>query len=119
MRVRSRLRSLRALLRPARSRPTPKRLAPPDVAILVLNWNNRECTLDCLASLEGADLGGATVLLVDNASTDGSVEAARARFPGLRLLALPGNRGYAGGNNAGIADAVARGAGAVLILNND
>ena len=89
------------------------------ITIIVLNWNRKAETLACLESLEKADLGGATVLVVDNGSRDGSVEAVRERFPHREVIALPENRGYAGGNNAGIRAALERGAEAVLLLNND
>jgi GT2 family glycosyltransferase len=90
-----------------------------DVAIVVLNWNRRDDTLGCLASLAEAQLDGATVIVVDNGSRDGSVEAIRERFPNVRVLALPENRGYAGGNNVGIRAALEAGAKGVLLLNND
>src|SRR5262245_64755150 len=96
-----------------------RELTPADVAVLVLNWNKRDVTLACVASLTAADLGGATIWVVDNGSADGSVEAIRARFPAVRTVALPENRGYAGGNNAGIRAALETGARAVLLLNND
>ena len=59
------------------------------------------------------------MLVVDNGSRDGSVEAVRERFPAVRVLALPENRGFAGGNNAGIRAALDAGAQGVLLLNND
>jgi len=94
-------------------------MEPRSVTIIVLNWNLRDETLACLESLQQADLGGASVLVVDNGSRDGSVEAIRARMPQVEVVALAENRGYAGGNNAGIRVALARGAEAVLLLNND
>ena len=119
-RVRSLVRSLAVALR---ARPPEPPSAPPvdaaAVTILVLNWNRRDDTLACLDSLAGAVLGGASVMVVDNGSRDGSVEAITARHPAVRVLALPENRGYAGGNNAGIRAALDAGAGAVLLLNND
>ncbi len=90
-----------------------------DVTIVVLNWNGGSDTVDCLESLAAADLEGATVLVVDNGSRDDSRERIRARSPAQRILALPENRGYAGGNNAGMRAALEAGAGAVLLLNND
>lgn len=89
------------------------------VTIVVLNWNRRDETLACLESLAQADTGGAAVLVVDNGSRDGSVEAISERFPAVRIVALPENRGFAGGNNAGISAALEGGAQAVLLLNND
>lgn len=90
-----------------------------ETTIVVLNWRRADETVRCLESLARADLGGARVLVVDNGSGDGSVERIQQRFPAQRILALPENRGYAGGNNAGIGAALADGARAVLLLNND
>ena len=90
-----------------------------DVVIIVLNWRRPDETIRCLESLGRADLGGARVLVVDNGSDDQSVERIRSAFPHQRILALPQNSGYAGGNNAGIQAALADGARAVLLLNND
>ena len=95
------------------------RLAAADVAVVVLNWQRPDDTIACLESLRAAALGGARVLVVDNGSRDDSVARLRARFPDQEILTLPENRGYAGGNNAGIAAALAGGARAVLLLNND
>ncbi len=89
------------------------------VTIVVLNWNRPAETLACLESLAAADLDGAAILVVDNGSRDGSVEAIRRRFPDVAVVALPENRGYAGGNNAGIRAALEAGAEGVLLLNND
>jgi hypothetical protein len=94
-------------------------LAGADVWIVVLNWNRRAETLACLASLERAAMDGATVVVVDNGSRDGSVDAVHERFPRVRMLALAENRGFAGGCNAGMRMALEAGAGAVLLLNND
>jgi hypothetical protein len=94
-------------------------VTPANVTIVVLNWNLRDDTLACLASLERADLGNARVLVVDNGSIDGSAAAIRAAFPHVTVLPLPENRGYAGGNNAGIRAALEAGAEGVLLLNND
>lgn len=90
-----------------------------DVTIVVLNWKRAPETIACLASLAAAQLDGAAVLVVDNGSGDGSVARIRAAFPAQEIIELPENRGYAGGNNAGIRAALARGAAAVLLLNND
>lgn len=95
------------------------RLRREDVTIVVLNWKRPQETIACLASLSRANLGSASVLVVDNGSGDGSVEAIRERFPDREILCVPRNEGYAGGNNAGIRTALARGAKAVLLLNND
>jgi GT2 family glycosyltransferase len=85
----------------------------------VLAWNGVEDTLACLKSLAAADLGGARIVVVDNGSRDGTVERVRADFPTVTVLALPENRGFAGGNNVGITAALDDGAEGVLLLNND
>src|SRR5262245_34945847 len=117
--------SLRQRLRPGR---VPLDGGPPgqirplvsaDVGVIVLNWNKRDVTLACLDSLDRADLGGATVWVVDNGSRDGSVDAVRRHHPRVRVVSLAENRGYAGGNNAGIRAAIDAGARAVVLLNND
>jgi len=91
----------------------------PRVAAVVLGWNGREDTLACLRSLDGATYPELTVVVVDNASTDGGPEAVAAEFPDVRLLRLDENRGFAGGVNAGAAAALDDGADAVFLLNND
>jgi GT2 family glycosyltransferase len=103
----------------AEREPRKLRVEPARVTIVVLNWKRAEETIACLESLQEADLGGASVLVVDNGSGDGSVERIRERFPDQRIVALPENRGYAGGNNEGIRVALEDGAEAVLLLNND
>jgi len=59
------------------------------------------------------------VRVVDNGSTDGSAAAIAREFPAVELMALPENRRFAGGNNAGLRAALAAGADAVMLLNND
>jgi GT2 family glycosyltransferase len=92
---------------------------PPRLVAVVLNWNNAPDTLRCLAALEASDADGFEVVVVDNASTDGSVAVLRARYPDLALLENRENLGYAGGNNVGIQYALDRGADYVLLLNDD
>jgi GT2 family glycosyltransferase len=84
------------------------------VAAVVLSWNGREDTLACLRSLQGE---GAEVIVVDNASEDGSAEAAAEA--GAEVIRNERNLGYAGGMNVGIRAALAHGVDAVLLLNND
>jgi len=89
------------------------------VGVVVLTWNGREDTLACLASLESLPDRPAVVIVVDNASTDGTAEAVAERFPEVELVRSSENRGFAGGNNLGITRALELGADHVLILNND
>jgi GT2 family glycosyltransferase len=91
----------------------------PRVAVIVVNWNGRDITLECLHSLSALSYPHADLIVVDNASSDGSAEAIRAHYPNVILLAMPENLRFAGGNNAGIREALARGTDMVLLLNND
>jgi GT2 family glycosyltransferase len=94
-------------------------VAEPLIAVVVLNTNRRDDTLACLASLAALDYPRRCVLVLDNASSDGSVEAIRAQFPDVRVIPLAENLGYAGNNNVGIAAALDHGADWVLVLNED
>ena len=89
------------------------------VTAVVLSWNGREDTLACLRSLENATYPELSVVVVDNGSTDGGPEAVATAFPGVRLIRLGENRGFAGGVNVGVEAALESGADFVLLLNND
>lgn len=91
----------------------------PRVVIILVNWNGRDVTLDCLASLRDIAYPNHSTLVVDNGSTDGSVESFRSAFPEVEVLALKENRRFAGGMNAGILHALAAGAELLLLMNND
>lgn len=86
--------------------------------IIIVNWNNRAETLECVAAAEAqlADVPGASITVVDNGSTDGSPTAIAAKHPGVKLFLLPENRGFTGGLAAALAGSVATN---VIFLNND
>lgn len=89
------------------------------VHALILNWNRADDTLECLASLLASDYAALRVLVVDQASHDGSPARIRAAFPTVDLLQLPANVGFAAGMNAGMRHALEHGAELLLLLNND
>jgi GT2 family glycosyltransferase len=91
----------------------------PLVISVVLNTNHCEDTLQCLASLEQNSYTPHQIILLDNASNDGSVEAVRASFPKVQIIQLTENLGYAGNNNVGIDAAISQGADWVFVLNED
>lgn len=91
----------------------------PLVISVILNTNRREDTLECLRSLDRSDYSRHQALVLDNGSTDGSVEAITAEFPDVDIISLQNNRGYAGNNNVGIQAAMDRGADWVFVLNED
>jgi GT2 family glycosyltransferase len=91
----------------------------PQVVVIVLNWNGADDTLECLASLKKSSYPHVKILVVDNGSTDNSVELLRNAYPDLWLIKTGANLGFAGGNNVGIRAALAGGCDVVVLLNND
>jgi GT2 family glycosyltransferase len=94
-----------------------------DLSIVIVTWETRDVTLACLASIarevRGRDDGGrieTETILVDNASTDGTADAVRARFPWVTLIPMAANVGFARGCNAGLRAAKGR---HIVLLNND
>ncbi len=90
------------------------------LSIVIVNWNTRAFVLACLDSLveELARFGPgqAEVIVVDNASSDGSAEAIARRFPDVHLICNEGNVGFAAANNQGIRASTGQ---YVLLLNPD
>jgi GT2 family glycosyltransferase len=84
-----------------------------------LNWNGKEDTLECLASVRQIAYSNFEVVVVDNGSDDGSPETIASLFPQVTLIKTGKNLGYAGGNNVGLRHALASGAQYFLLLNND
>lgn len=91
----------------------------PKIIIILLNWNGKADTLECLESVKRIDYPNMGILVVDNGSSDGSVETFRQRFPDVPVWETGANLGFAGGNNVGIEWALRKGAEWVLLLNND
>ena len=88
-----------------------------DVSVIVVNWNTRELLRACLASaFDESPSITMEMIVVDNASTDGSVEMVEGTFPRAVLIANAENRGFAAANNQGLAIAKGR---YVLLLNSD
>jgi GT2 family glycosyltransferase len=93
--------------------------ADPLVTIVIVNWNGREVTLECLASLRAVTYPSYRIVLVDNGSSDGSADAVRRLHPGVVLLETGANLRFAGGTNAGIRHALKSETEFLLLLNND
>ena len=96
--------------------PAPTPAADPVVSVIVVSYNTRAMTLDCLASLAAETTVPHEVIVLDNASPDGSAAAIAEAFPDLQLIASETNHGFARANN--IAARAARGA-YLLLLNPD
>jgi GT2 family glycosyltransferase len=94
-------------------------LKSPKVSIIVLNWNGRDDTLECLDSVSQIDYANFDVVVVDNGSRDDSVRAIREAFPEVAVLETGENTGFARGNNVGVRHALKQRADYLFLLNND
>lgn len=91
-------------------------VARPTFSVVVINWNGGETVLRCMAALAGQVDRDFEIVLVDNASSDGSPERVRERYPEVELVQLDRNYGFAEGCNRGIERAHGDW---VLTLNSD
>lgn len=89
------------------------------VAVITLNYNRPGDTVELLNSISHSDLAVASLLVVDNGSTDGSVKILNKAFPNLKIIETGSNLGFAGGFNFGMVRALDDGSDFVLIINND
>ena len=87
-----------------------------DLSIVIVNWNVRDWLRRCLTSIQATGGPEVEVIVVDNASSDGSADMVRAEFPHATLIANADNRGFPAGNNQGFAAAHGR---YVMALNPD
>jgi GT2 family glycosyltransferase len=90
-----------------------------DLSVIVVTYNSRDLTLACAASVlaeQGRSRAEIELVIVDNASTDGTADALREGAPEARILVQPANLGFAGGNNVGLAAAGGR---YLMLLNSD
>src|SRR3989339_1540370 len=96
----------------------------PKVSIVILTWNALKMTKDQLKDVSKLDTKGliAETIIVDNGSTDETIEEL-SKYTlsnmGYKFIETGSNKGFAGGNNYGIKDAIKRGADYVILMNND
>jgi GT2 family glycosyltransferase len=88
----------------------------PQISVIIANWNGKQFLLECLSSLRQQSFRDFETILVDNGSQDGSADYVRTNFPEVKLVALPQNLGFTGGNIAGYAQASGE---IIVLLNND
>lgn len=88
------------------------------LSIIIVNYNTCQLLDDCLASLQAAEApaGGMEIIVVDNASSDGSVQMVQQKYPAVHCVASAENLGFSAGNNRGLAEANGD---FVLFLNSD
>jgi hypothetical protein len=86
------------------------------ISVIILNWNGKQFLQDCLGAMRRQSFRDFETILVDNGSEDGSPQFVRTHFPEVKLLSLPDNLGFTGGNIAGYAHSTGS---IVSLLNND
>ena len=89
------------------------------VSVAILNWNRKDNTLDCLKHVYDLTYPLYQVIVVDNASTDGSVEAVREEYPEAIVVAKERNYGCSEGKNIGIRKASEANPDAIYYMDND
>ncbi|MFM2010663.1 MAG: hypothetical protein RLZZ479_1054 [Bacteroidota bacterium] len=89
------------------------------LAIVIINWNSYEVTETTILSLHNTSFKEYDIILIDNHSTDGSLEKLEATFKEITILKSNENLGFAGGNNLGIQYAIDHGYKYTMLLNND
>jgi len=88
----------------------------PLVSVVIPNWNGAHHLPTCLDALRRQTYAPVEMIVADNASTDGSRALLAERYPEVRVVALPENRGFTGASNAGMRAATGS---IVALLNND
>lgn len=88
----------------------------PLVSVIILNWNGLEHLKTCLPSVVGQTYENIEIIVVDNGSTDGSIEFVRQNYASVKLVCNSENVGFAKGNNIGIKKASGK---YIAVLNND
>ncbi len=91
----------------------------PKVFVIILTYNGKDDTIECINSVKKIDYDNYEIIVVDNASTDGTVEELKKRFPEVKIIETGANLGYTGGNNTGVEYALKKGCDYIFILNND
>lgn len=91
----------------------------PRVAIIIVNWNGKDNTIECLESIRRVDYPEIEVIVVDNGSSDGSVSKIKHRFPDVAVLEAKKNLGTSGGRNIGLRHFLEGDSDYALFLDND
>jgi GT2 family glycosyltransferase len=89
------------------------------VCVIILNFNGRQHLEYCLPSIVATQYHPFKIILVDNGSSDDSIDYIQENFPQISLIESPTNLGWSGGNNLGIALAIELGARYIALANND
>ena len=91
----------------------------PHVKILILNWNGIHLLKPCLDSVTAIDYPNYSVVVIDNGSSDGSLEMVQENYLNVKCIALNNNYGYSGGYNRCFMQLKDDSSEFILLLNND
>ena len=91
----------------------------PKVIIIILTWNGKEVTAECLESIEKITYPNYEVLVVDNGSSDDSDVYLKMKFPWISVIKIKKNIGFTGGSNRGLREALTKDCDLFFLLNND
>jgi GT2 family glycosyltransferase len=94
-------------------------IGTPKVAIVILNWNGKDNTCECLESVQKLDYSNYQIIVADNGSEDDSVQFLKYKYADILIIENGANLGYADGNNGAIEYAIDRKFDRILLLNND
>jgi GT2 family glycosyltransferase len=89
------------------------------IAVILVNWNAKKMTLDCIESIMNTGYPDVSIIVVDNGSQDGSAEAIRMKYDSGTLIENDDNMGFCVANNQAIEFALSAGYDIILVLNND
>ena len=89
------------------------------IGVVLVNWNGGEFTIPCVKSLYAGTLKPDQVVVIDNASQDGSPKKILEECPGIKIIINESNRGFSGANNQGIEYLLENNFDYIWILNND
>ena len=87
--------------------------------IILLNYNNWPDTVECIQSLNNCNVKNSNIIIIENCSSDNSVEKLNAHVPGVKIIQSQKNLGFTGGNNIGIKYALENSFDYAIVLNND
>ena len=94
-------------------------MADPKICVLVLNWNGADDTIDCIHSLKKVTYNHAEIVVIDNGSTDDSVQRIKKQYGDVIIIEIESNLFFGGGNNVGLDWAQKHDFDYVVFLNND
>ena len=91
----------------------------PHIKILILNWNGKQLLKACLDSVTAIDYPNFSIMVIDNGSSDGSLDMITDNYPNVESLSLDENYGFAGGYNRYFTQLNDDASEFILLLNND